>query len=651
MNKFPALLSLLLVFVCSLQAAPSHSPAKPTLLWKYGWRDGNLNNTIGGPGLGSLLPKPSLSLVSGYSPAQMSTAYGFDMIPSAGDGRGKTIAIVDAYGSPNIQSDLNTFCTQYGLPPQSITIVYPYGQPTTTDSVWAAETTLDVEWAHSMAPGARIVLVVAPDAGSSLDSCISYASTNPAVGANVVSMSFGNDEIYSPSYPSYFDPLMSNKAVTFLASTGDAGKEVNWPCASSNCLAVGGTTLSYNTFTGYSETGWSGSGGGVSSEEGIPSWQAGFPGIANPGRSMPDVSMDADPYTGASVYFTDPSGGGSGWYVYGGTSLSAPMWAGLIARSASLGATYTNHFMNTLYGACRTSATYKKTIRDITIGNNGYPCLVGYDLVTGLGSPVANQVVTLTDATSGSLYVADQNGKITKVSASGIPSTTQIPLTYALSSATDANGNIYLGDAASGRILRINSTTGAYSTYFSNPSNTISKPSGLALDALGNLYVADSSANKIVKISTNGASSFFSVTGQALKYPAGLGFDGAGNLYVANNGNNSVLRIGTNGVATTFASSFLNKPFGLAVDNSGIVYVSNLGNSTISKFATNGAGSIALATGLNAPYGITLDAPGNLYIANSGANNIIKVSPAGVSSVLAVTNSPIVNPVTVSIGN
>jgi len=164
-------------------------------------------------------------------------------------------------------------------------------------------------------------------------------------------------------------------------------------------------------------------------------------------------------------------------------------------------------------------------------------------------------------------------------------------------------------------------------------------------------FPASSSANKIVKISTNGASSFFSVTGQALKYPAGLGFDGAGNLYVANNGNNSVLRIGTNGVATTFASSFLNKPFGLAVDNSGIVYVSNLGNSTISKFATNGAGSIALATGLNAPYGITLDAPGNLYIANSGANNIIKVSPAGVSSVLAVTNSPIVNPVTVSIGN
>ena len=601
--------------------------------------------------MGSVLPKASVTLVSGYSPAQMSTAYGFDPIPSAGDGRGKTIAIVDAYGSPNIQSDLNTFCTQYGLPQTNITIVYPYGQPSKVNSDWAGETTLDVEWAHAMAPGARIVLVVAPDAGSSLDSCISYASTNPAVGATAVSMSFSISEIYSPTFPSYYDPLMSNKAVTFLASTGDAGKEVNWPCASSNCLAVGGTTLSYNNFTGYSETGWSGSGGGVSSEEGIPSWQAGFPGIANPGRSMPDVSMDADPYTGASVYFTDPAGGGGGWYVYGGTSLSAPMWAGLIARSASLGATYTNRFMNTLYGACRTAATYKKTIRDITVGNNGYPCLVGYDLVTGLGSPIANQVVTLTDATSGSLYVGDQNGKVTKVNSSGVPSPIQIPLTYALSSATDAKGNIYLGDAASGRILRINSTTGAYSTYFSNAPAVISKPSGLALDAQGNLYVADSSANKIVKIATNGSASTLPLAGQALKYPAGLGFDGAGNLYVANNGNNSILKIGTNGVASTFATTYLNKPCGLAVNTSGSVFVSNLGNSTISRFATNGVGSVALSSGLNAPYGITLDGPGNLYIANSGANNIVKVTPAGVSSVLAISNSPIVNPVTITVGN
>ncbi len=651
MNKCFASFSLLLIFACSLQAVPSHAPAKPTILWKYGWRDGNLNNTIGGPLLGSPLPKPSLSLVSGYSPAQMSAAYGFDQIPSAGDGRGKTIAIVDAYGSPNIQSDLNAFCTQYGLPQAIITIVYPYGQPSTTDSGWAAETTLDVEWAHAMAPGARIVLVVAPDNYSNLDSCISYASTNPAVGANVVSMSFGIDELASPTFPSYYDTLMANKSVTFCASTGDYGAEVQWPCASSNCLAVGGTTLSYNTFTGYSETGWSGSGGGVSSEEGIPSWQAGFPGIANPGRSMPDVSMDADPYTGASIYFTDPAGGSGGWYVYGGTSLSAPMWAALMARSASLGATYTNRFMNTFYGACRNAPTYKKTIRDITVGNNGYPCLVGYDLVTGLGSPIANQVVTLTDATSGSLYVGDQNGKITKVSAPGVPSSIQIPLTYALSSAADAKGNIYLGDTASGRILRINGATGAYSTYFSNSPAVIGKPSGITLDTQGNLYVADSVANKIVKIATNGIASTLPITGQALKYPAGLGLDSLGNLYVANNGNNSVLKIGTNGVASTFATTYLNKPFGLAVNSSGTVYVSNLGNSTISKFTTNGVGSVALSSGLNAPYGITLDAASNLYIANSGANNIVKVTPTGVSSVLAITNSPIVNPVTVSVGN
>jgi subtilase family serine protease len=631
-------------------AVPKHPKVIPTLLWKYGWNDGNLNNTIGGPRFGSALPRPSATLVQGYSPAQMSTAYGIDQIPAAGDGRGKTIAIIDAYGSPNIQSDLNTFCTQFGLPQQNITVLYPYGQPATTDSGWAAETTLDVEWAHSIAPGARIVLIVAPDASSSLDSCISYASTNPAVGATAVSMSWGIDEIASPTFPAYYDPLMANKAITFCASTGDNGAQVQWPCASSNCLAVGGTTLSYNTLTGYSETGWSGSGGGISTEEGIPSWQAGFPGIANPGRSMPDVSMDADPYTGASVYFTDPAGGGGGWYVYGGTSLSAPMWAGVIARSASLGATYTNRFMNTLYGACRTSATYKRTMRDITSGNNGYPCLVGYDLVTGLGSPIVSQVVILTDASSGSLYVGDQNGKVTKVSASGVPSTTQIPLTYALSSASDANGNVYLGDTASGRILRINGTNGSYSTYYSNSTATIGRPAGLAFDANSNLYVADSAKNQILKIATNGISSVFTAT-NTLKYPAGLGFDGSGNLYVANNGNNSVLKIGTNGVATNFATNFLSKPFGLAVNASGTVYVSNLGNSTVSKFTTNGVGSIALSAGLNSPYGITLDAASNLYIANSGSNNIVKLNTLGVSTNLFISSNPIVNPVTITVGN
>jgi subtilase family serine protease len=391
------LLSLALLLLAGLtQLAAQSSPIqmKPSLKWKYGWQDGALNNNIGSARGGNTLPEANTGPSSGYTPAQMARAYGFDQIASGGDGTGQVIAIVDAYGSKNIQADLNAFSTQYGLPDAAVKVVYPSGNVTRSDSGWAGETALDVEWAHAMAPGATLVLVVAPDSSvSSLMAAVNYAITT--VKANFVSMSWGASEF--PGEKNY-DSSFNKSGVIFVAASGDSGGVVNWPASSPFVLGVGGTTMLYNTTTGVlaSEVGWSSSGGGVSRYETLPSYQAGW--NVNTGRGVPDVSYDADPYTGVSVYFTDPTLKASGgWYVFGGTSAGAPQWAALLARRASLGRTGSSSFQSLLYGTAKTS--YAALLRDVLSGSNGYRAVTGYDLVTGLGSPVAAQIALLSPGT------------------------------------------------------------------------------------------------------------------------------------------------------------------------------------------------------------------------------------------------------------
>ena len=384
---FLILASLLVFQMPDLSAqspGKSGDSLKSSLHWKYGWQDGKKANTIGR--VGDVLPAASAYLSTGYTPAHLNHAYGFDQIAALGDGRGQTIAVVVAYGSPSIQQDLNTFSSQYSLPATTVSIAYPLGKPATTDSGWAGETTLDVEWSHAMAPGAAIVVVVAPDPGiNSLLSAVNYATST--LRANVVSMSWGSAEFQGDAlYDSYFN----KPGISFVASSGDSGAGVSWPASSPYVVAVGGTTLSYNPTSGtvLSEVAWNGSGGGVSRTELLPAYQAGW--NVNSGRGVPDVSYDADPYTGVSVYFTDPSTKTGGWYVFGGTSAGAPQWAALLARRASLGNAGTASFNTLLYGAAKTG--YSALLRDIVSGSNGLPAVVGYDLVTGLGSPVAGAI-------------------------------------------------------------------------------------------------------------------------------------------------------------------------------------------------------------------------------------------------------------------
>jgi len=309
---------------------------------------------------------------TGLSPATIKSVYNFPTSSTAG--AGKTIAIVDAYDDPTAEADLGVFSSQYGLPActtangcfQKVNQTGGASYPR-KDAGWALEISLDVQWAHAIAPGAKILLV---EASSNSFGNLLAAEDYAKAHAQYVSNSWGAGEFSSEnSYDSHF----SQSGVSFFVSSGDAGLPAEYPSASPNVISVGGTTLHFsgNTFT--SETGWSGSGGGCSLYESKNAAQTTGSVNCSGKRATPDVSLDADPASGVSVYDTTRYQGQLGWFQVGGTSASSPMWAG---RSAVTGVTVNAAYV---YG---NSINY----RDITSGNNGASCLVGYDLVTGRGS-------------------------------------------------------------------------------------------------------------------------------------------------------------------------------------------------------------------------------------------------------------------------
>jgi hypothetical protein len=314
---------------------------------------------------------------TGLAPATVQSAYGFTTSPTAG--AGKTIAIVDANDDPTAEADLGVFSSQFGLPTcttangcftkvnQSGGSSYP-----SVDSGWALEISLDVQWAHAIAPGAKILLVEANSASfADLLTAEDYATAH----AQYVSNSWGAPEsLFEVLYDSYF----TRSGVSVFASSGDSGLPAEYPSSSPNVISVGGTTLHFDSSGNYTgETGWSSGGGGCSAYESATSAQANFAqyGQVNCGgaRSTPDVALDADPASGVSVYDSTLYQGQTGWYKVGGTSASSPMWA---ARSAAQGVTVDAGYV---YGA-------NIPFRDITSGNNGAPCLVGFDLCSGRGS-------------------------------------------------------------------------------------------------------------------------------------------------------------------------------------------------------------------------------------------------------------------------
>lgn len=328
---------------------------------------------------------------NGYAPSQVKTAYGVNQLSYTG--AGETIAIVDAYGSPSIQNDLAAFDKQFGLSAANLTIAYPDGAPKRSNSGWALETSLDVEWAHALAPGANIMLVVANSASTTaLVDAINYATSH---GAQVVSNSWGGSEFSSEAS---YDTDFQHAGVVYTASAGDSGAGVEWPAASPYVLSVGGTALTINSNGSYGgESAWSSSGGGTSAYESLPSYQTNWSSVIGSGRGVPDIAWDADPSTGVAVYDTTRDQGQAGWFEVGGTSVGAPSWAAMIAladqgRTSPLS---NSDVMTQLYNLAGTtnSSGYTTNFHDVTSGSNGNSALAGYDLVTGIGSPQINNLI------------------------------------------------------------------------------------------------------------------------------------------------------------------------------------------------------------------------------------------------------------------
>lgn len=371
-----------------------------------------------------------------YSPQEMRAAYDLNPILNMGyDGTGQTIVIIDSYGSPTIKSDLQTFDAGYGLPdPPSFKVLAPEGKvpfnPNDGTMVsWAIETSLDVEWAHSMAPGANIVLMTSPVAETQgvqgmpkflyLEQYAMYHHLG-----KIISQSWATTEntLFTTqpglkvlhNFEAFYKEADS-KGFTIFASSGDSGvanpdvngniypfPTVNYPASSPYVTAVGGTSLFADTQGNYQgENGWSGSGGGVSQYFKEPAYEQGLPGsiqqTLNGYRGLPDISYNANPGT-AILYYGSFLPGQSGYYFVGGTSEGSPQWAGIMADADQF-AGHPLGLINPALYALGEGSQYNSLFHDIVTGNNsndgiqGYNAGTGWDFVTGWGSPDAAQLI------------------------------------------------------------------------------------------------------------------------------------------------------------------------------------------------------------------------------------------------------------------
>jgi subtilase family serine protease len=418
-----------------------------------------------------------------FTPQSTRAAYNVNPLYAGGfDGRGITIAIVDSYGSDTMAHDLHVYDQAFGLPPmcgeEGVTCApgmptfqqfHFQGAPATKGnpgkspgqedkSAWALEVALDVETAHSFAPGANILLVTTPTAETlgvqglpTMIKAEKYVVDHHM--ADVISQSFGTGEDAFGSSQSLLnlrDAYVAAAAngVTVLASSGDdgsaaAGKQpvgkggtilpnpgVGWPASDPLVTGVGGTYLCTDPNStsarvvdsvdppvncqanpGAAEVGWIDAGGGFSHVFSRPAYQDTLPAGSTPipasARGVPDIGLQASSRTGALVYLSLPPDGNSGlicgsapcstgWYDIGGTSLSCPQWAGLVAIADQINGGRLGLINPALYRVAANPAAYASDYYDVTTGNNqafpdvpGYPATTGWDPVTGLGTPNA----------------------------------------------------------------------------------------------------------------------------------------------------------------------------------------------------------------------------------------------------------------------
>ncbi len=362
-------------------------------------------------------------------------------------GTGKSVAIIDAFGSPTIQQDLQTYDSAFGLPPAHLNIYYPSGVPNFNGGAaksgnaygWAEETSLDVETVHALAPGATINLVVAAtNYGSDLNNAVSYAVDNHrgdvltmSYGSNEGSIAGGGNNIQFQQSNAIFAQAVSQN-MSLFASSGDNGAtgglsqpNASYPASDPNVTATGGTDLfvqadksgsgksTDGSYTG--ETAWDdatncpfgcaygpfgATGGAPSVLFGAPSYQSGDIPSGSTARWTSDVAFNASVYTATMIYLGF-LGANSGFYFFGGTSEASPSWAAITA-DLDQAAGYDLGAMNPrLYQLASNSTTYAADFHDVTVGDNnfpastspGYPAKTGWDSPTGLGTPIVSGLV------------------------------------------------------------------------------------------------------------------------------------------------------------------------------------------------------------------------------------------------------------------
>jgi len=442
-----------------------------------------------------------------HTPAQIRAAYGLDPLPAAGAslttaqaaalGAGQTIYLVDAYHDATALSDLNAFSAKFGVPTCTGVTVAPTatlplatppsgctftqvsstsaGAMTATvpayNATWAPESKLDVQWAHAIAPLARIVLIEMPDSMSTSILGANLLATK--LGKGVVSMSFGSAEAaWAPTVDSYF----AGAGMTYVAAAGDSGSQVLWPAVSPNVVAVGGTSLNWSGSGTRYEAAWTSGGGGMSAYVPLPAWQSGVTpagGSALVRRAVPDVAFNANPVTGEYVALTLP-GAATVWSAYGGTSIAAPQWAGVIAVANAIRVANAQGTLGDIHNLLYTTiakvpGTYAASLGDVVDGTNG-SCATcragtGFDQATGWGTPSA-----------GGLLPALTGIASSQSTAPTTPTTTPATPTVPGGSFTGAVGTALY------QPLKVSAPAGTVMSYALSGA-----PSGLTVDAAGAL--------------------------------------------------------------------------------------------------------------------------------------------------------------------
>ena len=384
---------------------------------------------------------PTPGIIYCYAPSMIQGAYNYTPLYQRGiTGAGQTIVIVDAYGSPAIASDLKTFDRAFGLPDPDFQVICPLGCPSFNpenrpqkETGWSQEATLDVEWAHAVAPGAKIVLAVSPTShGDTINNVLKYVIG--AYPGSIISLSFGTPEAAIQGNNSHLKQAhalyaaAAGQGITVLAGSGDLGAtngdfstaNASYPASDPFVTGVGGTqglpegnlvnppscktSPCYGAEAVWNEA-WNGAAGGgaVSTVFAAPSYQS---SLGLPNRSVPDVAYNAAVDGGVLVYYSAEGPSTAGFYNFGGASAGTPQWAGIFALAnqwrSQTGKTPLGFANPALYSIAQLGA-YSADFHDITVGSNtlagatfGFSAQPGYDLTTGWGTPnVANLVEDL----------------------------------------------------------------------------------------------------------------------------------------------------------------------------------------------------------------------------------------------------------------